>query len=78
MTGRSGSIEFHEAEKVAEFYVEMSGVPEYNLLIWFEETRYWKIPEQEIITNEYRKTMKDQIIKELERRKLKSDINVQN
>ena len=78
MTGRSGKIYYKEANKQAEFYVEMSGNPEYHILVWFEETTNWTIPNNERINRKQRHDIKQMIVKELARQNLKSDIDGQN
>ena len=75
MPGRSGNVYYKESDKLADFYVEMAASSsKYGVLIWFEETTHWTVPENELINEEYRKNIKQQIIKELDRRNVKSDI----
>jgi len=56
--GRSGYVYYREGERVLEIYWEMSGVPEYDILISLSEIRNWTTPEAVLIPSDKR----DQII----------------
>jgi hypothetical protein len=53
--GRSGFVYFKEQDKILEVYWEMSGVPQYDVLISTWEIQKWTFPSQEIIPEEARK-----------------------
>lgn len=60
--GRSGAVFYKRDERILELYWEMSGVPEYDILLSTEEIRFWKYPQEEKIENPER----DQIVRSLE------------
>jgi hypothetical protein len=72
-SGRSGSILYRREARILELYWEMSGVPEYDILLWLEDARTWTHPEKEKIEPDERA----QIVKELEvwlwKKKIRSD-----
>ena len=41
MTGRCGELKYYESNRYASAYVEMSGVPEYHLLVWSDDFGKW-------------------------------------
>ena len=45
--GRSGFLYYKRAGRMLELYTEISGVPEYNFLIWEEGLEYWVYPDRE-------------------------------
>jgi hypothetical protein len=61
-SGRSGSILYRREARILEIYWEMSGVPEYDILLWIEDIHTWTRPEREKIDLGERET----IIRELE------------
>jgi hypothetical protein len=60
--GRSGFLYYKNAGRMLELYTEVSGVPEYNFLIWEEGLEYWVYPNRESLWVEEKK----RISKELE------------
>lgn len=56
--GRSGFVYYREGDQILEIYWEMSGVPQYDILISLSEIRNWTTPERTAIPGEKR----DQII----------------
>jgi hypothetical protein len=56
--GRSGFVYYREGELILEIYFEMSGVPQYDILISLSEVRNWTMPQQSPIPAHKR----DQII----------------
>lgn len=60
--GRSGAVFYKRDEHILEIYWEMSGVPEYDILLSTEEIRYWKYPHKEEVADMER----DQIVGALE------------
>jgi hypothetical protein len=56
--GRSGFVYYREGEQILEIYWEMSGVPQYDILISLSEIREWARPRGVAIPSHKR----DQII----------------
>ena len=50
--GRAATLICKDKNKIAEVYVEMSGVPEYDGLVWLEDLKEWKEPKGVKITKE--------------------------
>jgi hypothetical protein len=48
--GRHGTIYFVDNGKICELYYEISGVKEYDILIWFDQMNDWVLPNMEPIT----------------------------
>ena len=44
--GRSGFVYYREGEQILEIYFEMSGVPQYDILISLSTVRDWTIPQR--------------------------------
>jgi hypothetical protein len=61
-SGRSGSICYRRKNKILELYWEMSGVPQYDILLWIGDIQTWTQPENERIEE----TELDEIMTELE------------
>ena len=45
MSGRSGALVYVEGTREASAYVEVSGVPEYALLVWASRIERWSTGE---------------------------------
>jgi len=45
MSGRSGALVYVEGTREAAVYVEVSGVPEYDLLVWADRLGRWSTGE---------------------------------
>ena len=50
--GRSGTIYYIEKGRTAEFDFELSGSNEYDILLFFENSAVWTIPQKIQFTNE--------------------------
>ena len=72
-SGRSGSIFYKRGPRILELYWEMSGVPQYDILLWIEDSYFWTHPQKEKIDEAER----NQIIADLElwlwKKKIRSD-----
>jgi len=60
--GRVGKIIFVDSEKVCEMDLEVSGVPQFTILICFDALRYWTKPEGVLITNEEKLEIRSKLI----------------
>jgi hypothetical protein len=47
--GRGGFVYYREGEQILEIYFEMSGVPQYDILILLSEVRNWTMPQPLLI-----------------------------
>ena len=56
-SGRCGYIYFKEAGRLIEFNWEMSGVPQYDVLLWPEEVKEWIYPERVAVPEEKQRTI---------------------
>ena len=71
--GRSGFIYFVERNTFVELYVEISGVAEYDLLIYFEK-EIERYPNRILLEQEEKSRLKTELIKWLKEKKIKSDL----
>ena len=66
MNGPYGHLYYKNKHGYIEFYVELSGVPQYQYLIWFKDVNTWTSPEGVTITETEKVTIKSRIIDYLE------------
>ena len=71
--GRSGFIYFRSGDRVLEIYVEMSGVPEYDMLVWPDGLDTWVYPEGVPLTADERTEVRNQFSTWLSQQKFKTD-----
>lgn len=71
--GRSGFVYFREDDRVLEIYWEMSGVPEYDILISPLEITSWTRPEDQLIPPEQRQQIVDGLRSFLLAKRIRSD-----
>jgi len=74
MKGRYGAIYYKKDLSYIDIYAELSGVPQYQLLIWFKDISHWTYPSYREITQEEKSLIKDEIINYLEKEGISSDI----
>ena len=60
--GRGGFIYYREGEKVLELYWEMSGVPEYDILLNTFGLRTWIWPQSSPVNNADYARLRDQLV----------------
>lgn len=72
--GRSGMIYYAESGKVCEFDFEISGVPEYDLIFYFDTLNNWFFPINLSINMEDKERIRLQFIDWLKSRKIKGDL----
>ena len=71
--GRSGMIYFSENGKLCEIYVEMSGVSEYDMLVYFSNL-FWLLPEKKRLTKLEENNLKVELMIWLKDKNIKSDL----
>jgi len=76
--GRSGSITYHSADNMIEVYWEMSGVPEYDILLAPIDLREWDEPKGVKIQLEMQIDILQKLRKWTKEQKLKTDIDRPN
>jgi len=74
MNGRYGALYYKKDFSYIDIYVELSGVPQYQLLIWFKDISHWTYPSYREITQEEKSLIKEEIIIYLEKQGISSDI----
>jgi len=60
--GRSGTVYYVESEKVCEIYFEISGVPEYDLIFYFDSLENWFLPTDVTMASKDKEKIKLQFI----------------
>jgi hypothetical protein len=69
--GRAGNIIYREGQKTCKIEFEISGVPEYHLLLYFDALTSWDTPEQIPITGEERQFIRTKLENWLIKKSLK-------
>jgi hypothetical protein len=72
--GRAGKIIYVDNEKVCEIDLEVSGVPQFTILIYFDALQYWTKPEGALISNEEKLEIRSKLIDWLAKKKLKAQL----
>ena len=72
--GRAGKIIFVDNERVCEMELEVSGVPQFTILIYFDALQFWTKPEGVLISNEEKLEIRSKLIGWLARKKLKAQL----
>lgn len=73
-SGRCGYIYFKEAGRLIEFNWEMSGAPEYDILLWPEDVKEWILPERMPVPEEKQRTILLALKAWLRKEGMKSDL----
>lgn len=72
--GRSGQAYYQHGDHTLGMYWEISGVPQYDLLIFFESVTQWSVPLGKPITPQEKAVLKEELIKCLKRRKIRAEL----
>ena len=72
--GRAGTIYFIENGKVCEIEFEMSGVSEYDILIYFDSLDSWALPEKKMLTEKEKSTLRKKIIDWLNIKNIRAEL----
>ena len=73
-SGRAGYIYFKEDGRMIEFDCEMSGVPEYDILLWPGSVKEWHYPEKSLIPEARQTEILEGLKIWLRKQKLRSDL----
>jgi hypothetical protein len=74
--GRSGYIYYIEQGILIEVYVEMSGVKEYDMLVYFDE-KLERFPNGSFLNKEEREIFKMKLLAWLNEKRIRSDLAIQ-
>jgi len=72
--GPSGIIYYIDNGKVLEIDFEMSGVREYDLLLYFDNLNGWTIPNNEIFAFKEQSAIREKLLEWLKSKRIKSDL----
>jgi hypothetical protein len=72
--GRSGFMYYREGNQILEIYWEMSGVPEYDVLISPSEIQTWTRPAGLVISSQKKFQIVDGLRKFLQASKIRADL----
>lgn len=72
--GRSGMIYFVENEKFCEIYYEISGVSQYDILIFFDSLSEWAFPQKKEMMDNEKEAIKESLAIWLQIKKIKADL----
>jgi hypothetical protein len=59
--GRGGMIYYIQQGRVLELYYEMSGVKQFDLLIYFAEATHWVLPVKQVVLPEEKAAIREQL-----------------
>jgi hypothetical protein len=72
--GRSGMIYYIDNGKVLEIEFEMSGVPQYDLLVYFDTLKGWTIPRSDPFGFNEQSEIRERLLEWLKSKRIKSDL----
>ena len=72
--GRNGTIYFVKENQVCEIYFEISGVKEFDILIFFDQLTEWELPKRKPILEDEKKEILEKLLNWLKEKNIKSDI----
>lgn len=73
--GRSGSIYYIEEGKMCEVYFEISGVPNYDITISFDQLQNWSLPQVSSLDPDKKKLIKTELISWLKKESIRNDLS---
>lgn len=71
---RQGTIYFVDKGKTCELYYEISGVKEYDILIWFDQLNEWILPQVETIKPIDKLRIKRELHKWLDSKNIRAEL----
>jgi hypothetical protein len=72
--GRIGSIYFVNEGRLCEIEYELSGTNQFDLLVFLDGTKEWILPTRELIKENEKEVIKEQIIHWLGQKKIRTDL----
>lgn len=72
--GRAGTIYYVEKGQICEMYYEISGVKEFDILIWFDLLSDWILPERKAIKFEEKEAIKEKLVDWLKQKRIRAEL----
>jgi hypothetical protein len=72
--GRCGTIYFVDKNQLCQIYYEISGVKEFDILIFFEQLQEWQLPNKKAILNNEKEIIREKLLIWLKNKKIKTDL----
>ncbi len=72
--GRRGTIYFVDNGKMCELFYEISGVKEYDILIWFDQLNDWFLPKVESISPIDKQKIKKELLRWLDFKNIRAEL----
>ncbi len=72
--GREGKIYYVENKKMLEIYLEVSGVPQFDILIYFDAVENWTSPNIQKLTLKEKSEVKEKLINWLKAKKIRAEL----
>jgi hypothetical protein len=72
--GRGGTIYYIDNGRALEIGFEMSGVPQYDLLLFFDSIETWSIPKGESLNINQKIQIREQLLEWLKTKQIKTDL----
>jgi hypothetical protein len=72
--GRAGTIYYVESGRILEINYEISGVPQYDLLIYFDAVDEWALPVKKSISFAEKETIKERLKAWFDERKIRAEL----
>lgn len=72
--GRSGTIYYVEKERLCEIYFEISGIREFDILIYFDSLKEWSLPNNAEMSISEKKDIREELIVWLKKEKIKAEL----
>jgi hypothetical protein len=72
--GRGGTLYYVRDRKVGEIYWEISGVPQYDLLIAVNSVNHWALPAPQTMTEAEKQKLRDELEVWLKKQRIRADL----
>jgi hypothetical protein len=72
--GRGGNIVYQEGQRSCKIEYEISGVPEYHILVFFDALKNWNTPGDIPISKEEKELIRNNLLEWLAKKKLKAQL----
>jgi len=72
--GRAGTIYYVENKKVLKIDLEVSGVPQFDILVYFDNIVSWTLPVAQELTNKEKSEIRIKLIDWLHKKKIRAEI----
>jgi hypothetical protein len=72
--GRAGTIYYVENKKVLEIDLEVSGVPQFDILVYFDNVNNWTLPDDQELTNKEKSEIRIKLIDWLKAKKIRAEL----